>query len=155
MRVQKGDEAPAFELSDADGKSWSLAGLRGSKVVLFFYPVDSTPGCTVEACDFRDSHDDFVSAGYQVLGISPQGPSSKRKFIDKYSLNFPLLIDDGLHVAEAYGAVKERLGPTGKKKSVLRSTFLIAEDGIIEAALYGVSARGHVASLLELVGSRL
>lgn len=149
-RLQEGDDAPAFDLADAEGKRWRSEDLRGQRVVLYFYPADSTPGCTVQACDFRDAIDDFAGAGYQVLGVSPQGESSKRRFTDKYSLNFPLLIDEGLAVAETYGAVKERLG----RKGVLRSTFVISEEGKIEQALYGVRSKGHVESLLgEIVSA--
>lgn len=151
MRLEKGDQAPDFEMSDADGKVWRLADLKGQKVVVYFYPADSTPGCTVQACDFRDSTKEFTDAGYQVLGVSPQGEASKKKFINKYDLNFPLLIDEGLQTAEAYGATKERAGLTGKKTGVSRSTFFISEDGKIERAMYGVNARGHVAEILSRI----
>lgn len=105
MTLEKGMEAPPFDLEDADGKAWRLADLRGTKVVLFFYPADDTPGCTAEACDFRDSRQVFADDGYVVLGVSPQGAESHRAFTDKFALNFPLLIDDDLSVARVYAEV--------------------------------------------------
>src|SRR3954466_15576844 len=104
--LEPGDQAPAFEMVDGDGKLWKLDELRGKKVVLYFYPADDTPGCTVQACDFRDRQDAFLDAGYVVLGVSPQGEASHQKFTNKFDLNFPLLVDDGCEVAKAYGAYK-------------------------------------------------
>lgn len=150
MELKAGDKAPDFEMQDADGKLWRLADLRDRKTILYFYPADSTPGCTAQACDFRDSTAGLSEAGYRVLGVSPQGESSKRRFIDKYDLNFPLLIDEGLKVADAYGATKQKIGATGRKMGVLRSTFIVSEDGTIERAMYGVNARGHVSELLQV-----
>lgn len=145
-QLQRGDEAPGFSLEDADGTTWSLADLRGQKVIVYFYPADDTPGCTAEACDFRDAQRDLGKAGYRVLGVSPQGASSHRRFSDKYSLNFPLLIDSGYEMARAYGVAEER---EGKKPRVVRSTFVIDEGGTLVEALYGVRAKGHVESLLS------
>lgn len=145
-QLQKGDEAPDFSLEDGDGTTWSLADLRGQKVIVYFYPADDTPGCTAQACDFRDAQADLTSSGYKVFGVSPQGAPSHRRFSDKYSLNFPLLIDSEYEMAHAYGVTKE--GEAGKKPRINRSTFVIAEDGTIVEAQYGVSARGHVGSLL-------
>ena len=146
MTLTKGDKAPAFQMRDAEGKTWDLEALKGKKVILYFYPADDTPGCTAQACDFRDSQSDLQSAGYVVLGVSPQGADSHRRFAGKYGLNFPLLIDDGLKTARAYGALKS------VPKRVKRSTFVIDEDGRIEQALYGVRAAGHVAGLKETLG---
>jgi peroxiredoxin Q/BCP len=150
-KLSNGDEAPAFELKDADGKTWRLTDLKGRRIVLYFYPADDTPGCTVEACDFRDSIDEWGKAGYVVLGVSPQGADSKRAFIDKYALNFPLLIDEGAEVTRLYGAYKERGDYEGIPLIVNRSTFVIDEEGLIEHALYGVQARGHRDKLKELL----
>jgi peroxiredoxin Q/BCP len=151
--LQAGEQAPAFELQDGDGKTWRLSDLAGKKVVLYFYPADDTPGCTKEACDFRDTHDAWSGANYVVLGVSPQGAASHTKFSSKYRLNFPLLVDTGLDVAKAYGALREQPEEwEGQKLHVKRSTFVIDENGKVEHALYGVNARGHVDSLRETLG---
>jgi peroxiredoxin Q/BCP len=152
VTLRKGDRSPDFELQDADGKTWRLADLRGKKVLLYFYPADDTPGCTAEACDFRDSQQAFVDENYIVLGVSPQGADSHRAFSDKYALNFPLLIDEDMSVARAYDAVRERPGDfEGITLLVKRSTFVIDESGEIEHALYGLDGRGHVADLRALL----
>ena len=151
--LEPGTPAPPFELEDGDGTTWRLAELAGKKVVLFFYPADDTPGCTKEACDFRDTHSVWTDAGYVVLGVSPQGAKSHAKFSSKYSLNFPLLVDADLEVARNYGALREKPEEwEGQKLHVKRSTFVIDENGKIEQALYGVNARGHVDSLRETLG---
>ena len=149
-QLQRGDEAPAFSLEDGDGTTWSLADLRGQKVVVYFYPADDTPGCTAQACDFRDAQPRLGEEGYRVFGVSPQGAGSHRKFSDKYSLNFPLLVDSEYEMARAYAVAEER---DGKKPRIVRSTFVIDEDGRLTEAQYGVSARGHVESLLSGIGS--
>ena len=150
-KLSQGDAAPTFELQDADGKVWRLTDLKGRRIVLYFYPADDTRGCTVQACEFRDSIDEWVKAGYVVLGVSPQGADSKRAFIDKYGLNFPLLIDEGAEVTRRYGAYKERGDWEGTPLVVERSTFVIDEGGVIEHALYGVQARGHRDMLNQLL----
>jgi peroxiredoxin Q/BCP len=150
-RLSQGDAAPDFELMEADGKTWRLTDLKGHRVVLYFYPADDTPGCTVQACDFRDSIDEWANAGYVVLGVSPQGADSKRAFIDKYGLNFPLLIDEGAEVTRRYAAFKERGNWDGIPLVVDRSTFVIDEEGVLEQALYGVQARGHRDRLKQLL----
>lgn len=148
--LEPGSPAPGFELEDADGTTWRLADLAGKKVVLYFYPADDTPGCTKEACDFRDTHGAWSAAGYVVLGVSPQGAASHSRFASKYGLNFPLLVDSDLEVAKRYGALREKPEEwEGRKLHVKRSTFVIDEAGNIEHALYGVNARGHVDSLRE------
>lgn len=150
--LQSGDDAPAFAMKDADGKLWRSEDLKGQKVILYFYPADDTPGCTAESCDFRDSSKDLREAGYAILGVSPQGAESHRRFAEKYSLNFPLLIDENLSAARAFGAHKD----LGEYKDipirVKRSTFVIDENGKIEHALYGVKAKGHVDALREKLG---
>ena len=152
--LETGDVAPEFEMMDGDGRVWKLGDLRGQKVVLYFYPADDTPGCTVQACDFRDRRDEFVEAGYKVFGVSPQGEASHQRFTKKFDLNFPLLIDEGCKVAKAYGAYKGDGGIwEGIPIKIKRSTFIIGEDGRIEQALYGVRAKGHVSSLLESIGA--
>ena len=147
--LQQGDAAPSFEMKDASGKTWRLEDLKGQKVILYFYPADDTPGCTAESCDFRDSSPALGAAGYTVLGVSPQGAESHKKFAEKYSLNFPLLIDEGLEAAQAFGAFKELGNYNDIPIRVKRSTFVIDEEGRIEVAEYGVKARGHVERLLQ------
>jgi len=148
--LKKGDEAPGFRLTDQDGNEWALEDLRGSKIVLYFYPADNTPGCTKESCDFRDSYSDWQKAGYQVFGISPQSTASKKKFATKYGFPFPLLADGDKAVAKAYDTIREKLEKwEGIPLHVKRSTFVIDENGIIEQALYGVKAFGHVKALRE------
>ena len=150
--LEAGSKAPDFELQDADGRTWRLAELRGKKVILYFYPADDTPGCTAEACDFRDSHGVLQSSGYVVLGVSPQGAESHRAFSEKHSLNFPLLIDSDHAVAEAYGAWGEKKSYGRTTVGIRRSTFVIDEDGVVEQALYDVRAKGHVDRLRETIG---
>ena len=151
-KLERGDKAPDFSLEDGEGKTWNLADLRGQKVIVYFYPADDTPGCTAQACDFRDAQSDLVTAGYQVLGVSPQGAASHQRFSAKYSLNFPLLVDSDLSMAKAYGVTDDGGAEfEGKKLRVKRSTFVIGEDGTLIEALYGVKARGHVDSLLSTV----
>lgn len=151
MKLETGVRAPDFELRDAAGKPWRLQDLRGRKVVLFFYPIDDTPGCTREACDFRDSYDRFRDARYLILGVSPQGAESKKAFAAKYDLNFPLLIDDEGEVAKRYGVWEARGEYEGAPLMVTRSTFVIDGEGRIAHALYAVSSKGHVAALEELL----
>ena len=152
MTLKEGDPAPDFEMQDGTGKRWTLADLHGKKVILYFYPADDTPGCTAEACDFRDSQQAFLDENYVVLGVSPQGAESHRAFSEKFSLNFPLLIDEDMSVAGAYGAVREKPGDfEGIPLLVMRSTFVIDESGTIEHALYGLNGRGHVADLRTLL----
>ena len=146
------DPAPEFTLPDADGTPVSLEQFRDRKVVLYAYPAASTPGCTKQACDFRDNIASLQSAGYQVLGLSPDTPAAQASFRDKQRLPYPLLCDPSREVLEAYGA-------WGKKKlygktitGVIRSTFVIDEQGRVEKAMYNVKATGHVAKLRKDLG---
>jgi thioredoxin-dependent peroxiredoxin len=150
--LKVGDKAPDFELQDDDGKTWQLEDLRGQKVILYFYPKDDTPGCTTQACDFRDNWVYFQKAGYIVLGVSPQDGASHEKFRDKYTLNFPLLVDSDKKVAEEYGVWGEQMNYGRKYFGIKRSTFVIDEDGTLLEAQYGVKAKGHVARLREKLG---
>ncbi len=154
VKLQQGMQAPDFELRDDQGETWKLSDLRGKRVVLFFYPADDTPGCTREACDFRDTHEYWQDAGYVVLGISPQGVESKRAFKEKFDLNFPLLADVGMDVQKAYGTTLDEDGLFWGKIPLRtkRSTFVIDEEGRIAEALYGVRSKGHVAGLRETLG---
>ena len=146
--LKPGEQAPEFDLEDADGKHWRLSDLRGKRVVLYFYPADDTSGCTAESCDFRDHYGAFTDANVEILGVSPQGAASHQKFATKYSLPFPLLIDADRTVASAYGAVKDEGGEGGRPR-IKRSTFVIDENGAIDQAIYGVKVKGHVESLKE------
>lgn len=151
-KLEAGTKAPEFELPDADGRVWKLSELRGKKVILYFYPADDTPGCTAEACDFRDSHAGLKEAGYVVLGVSPQGQDSHRGFAEKYRLNFPLLVDQDLSAAKAYGAARANGVFKGIPLAVQRATFVIDEEGNLVEAQYGVRAKGHVEQLKEKLG---
>jgi peroxiredoxin Q/BCP len=144
QKLSPGDVAPEFSLADADGNAVSLASLRGQRVIVYFYPAAMTPGCTKEACDFRDNLAELAAAGLTVLGISPDKPERLAKFRDKESLNFTLLADPGRTVLQAYGAYGEKMMYGKKTTGVIRSTFVIAPDGTIERAYYNVKATGHV-----------
>lgn len=149
--LRVGDKAPDFEKQDDQGKTWRLEELRGQKVILYFYPRDDTPGCTAQACDFRDNFNHFQKAGYIVLGVSPQDGESHSKFRDKYTLNFPLLIDDDKELSKLYGVWGEQMNYGRKYFGIKRSTFVIDEDGTLLEARYGVKARGHVDRLRSLL----
>ena len=146
-RLQAGDPAPDFTLPDADGKPISLADYRGRKVIVYFYPAAGTPGCTKQACDFRDNLASLGGAGLDVLGISPDKPAALAKFRDAEQLTFPLLSDPDRTVLDAYAAYGEKTLYGKKTQGVIRSTFVVDEDGKIEQALYNVKATGHVAAL--------
>jgi peroxiredoxin Q/BCP len=146
-RLEPGDPAPSFTLPDADGQEVSLSSLRGQRVIIYFYPAAMTPGCTKQACDFRDSRQDLSDAGYAVLGISPDSPAKLAKFRDRDGLTFPLLSDPDLAVLKAYGAYGEKMLYGKTTVGVIRSTFVIDADGKIERAYYAVKATGHVARL--------
>ncbi len=146
-RLQAGDTAPDFTLDDADGTAVSLADYRGRKVVVYFYPAASTPGCTKEACDFRDNLAELNGAGIDVLGISPDKPAKLARFRDDEELTFPLLSDPDREVLTAWGAFGEKKLYGKTVTGVIRSTFLVGEDGTIVDAQYNVKATGHVAKL--------
>lgn len=146
-RLEVGDTAPAFSLPDADGNTVKLSDFAGRKVVVYFYPAASTPGCTKEACDFRDNLAELNGAGLDVVGISPDKPEKLAKFRDKEDLNFPLLSDPDKTVLEAWGAYGEKTMYGKTVQGVIRSTFVVDEKGTIEVAQYNVRATGHVAKL--------
>jgi thioredoxin-dependent peroxiredoxin len=151
-RLAPGDAAPGFTLPDADGNEVSLSSLRGQRVIVYFYPAAMTPGCTKQACDFRDSLSSLAAAGFAVLGISPDAPSKLAKFRDRDGLTFPLLSDPEHAVLTAYGAWGEKMMYGKKSVGVIRSTFVVGPDGTIERAQYGVKATGHVARLRQELG---
>jgi thioredoxin-dependent peroxiredoxin len=144
QRLAAGDPAPDFTLADADGTPVSLSSYRGQRVIVYFYPAAMTPGCTKEACDFRDYRSGAGDAGLVVLGISPDQPAKLAKFREKEGLNFPLLSDPGHEVLNAYGAFGEKTMYGRKTTGVIRSTFVIDAAGKVEQAQYNVKATGHV-----------
>jgi peroxiredoxin Q/BCP len=149
QRLAPGDAAPDFTLPDADGNPVSLSSYRGQRVIVYFYPAAMTPGCTKEACDFRDHLADLSSSDTVVLGISPDKPEKLAKFREKESLTFPLLSDPDHAVEQAYGAYGEKMMYGRKSVGVIRSTFVIDPDGKVAQAYYGVRATGHVDRLLK------
>ena len=146
-RLAAGSTAPAFTLPDQDGAAVSLADFAGRKVVVYFYPQASTPGCTTQACDFRDNLNSLAAAGYQVLGVSKDQQPALQRFREEQGLNFPLLSDPELEVHRAYAAYGEKSLYGKTVTGVLRSTFVVDEQGELTHALYNVKATGHVASL--------
>ncbi|AUY51611.1 MULTISPECIES: thioredoxin-dependent thiol peroxidase [Streptomycetaceae] len=148
-RLQPGDTAPAFSLSDADGNQVSLADHLGRKVIVYFYPAALTPGCTKQACDFTDNLEVFAGAGYDVIGISPDKPEKLGKFREAEDLKVVLLSDPDHAVLEAYAAYGEKQNYGRTYQGVIRSTVIVDEQGKVERALYNVKATGHVAKLLR------
>ncbi len=146
-RLAAGDPAPDFTLPDADGTPVSLTDYRGRRVVVYFYPAAATPGCTTQACDFRDSLADLGDSGLDVLGVSPDKPEKLARFRDKEGLTFPLLSDTDRQVLTAWGAFGEKTMYGKTVTGVIRSTFVVDADGRIEVAQYNVRATGHVAKL--------
>src|SRR3954447_9262936 len=151
-RLSPGDQAPDFTLPTADGGQLTLADLRGNKVILYAYPAAMTPGCTTQACDFRDSLASLQAAGYEVVGISPDAPAKLVKFRERDAITFPLVSDQDKSVLTAYGAYGEKQMYGKTVTGVIRSTFVIDEDGRIDRALYNVKAAGHVAKLRRDLG---
>lgn len=151
-RLSPGDAAPPFTLTAADDTQVSLSDFAGRTVVVYFYPAAMTPGCTTEACDFRDSLDSLAAHDVAVLGISPDKPAKLTKFIERDGLTFPLLSDPEHEVMSAYGAWGEKTMYGKKVTGVIRSTFVVGEGGTIERAWYNVRATGHVAKIRRDLG---
>jgi peroxiredoxin Q/BCP len=151
-RLAVGDTAPDFTLPTADGGEFRLADHRGRSVVVYFYPAAMTPGCTTQACDFRDSLASLQGAGYDVVGVSPDKPEKLAKFVEKESLTFPLVADPDKSVLEAYGAYGEKTMYGKKVTGVIRSTVVVDPDGKVALAQYNVKATGHVAKLRRDLG---
>ena len=152
MAIQEGKAAPAFSLPDADGKMVSLKDFAGKDVIVYFYPKDDTPGCTKEACGFRDDWKTLQKRGVVVLGISADNGASHQRFAAKYKLPFPLLSDSDKAVLTAYGAYGEKMNYGKTIMGVIRSTFVIDAEGKIEKAMYAVKATGHVDRLRQDLG---
>ena len=145
--LQAGDPAPRFNLLDKDGKTVSLDDFSGKKVILYFYPAASTPGCTTQACDLRDNMASLEGAGYVVLGVSKDKLPALQEFAESESLGFPLLSDPDLTVHHAYGTYGEKSMYGKTVMGVIRSTFVVKENGVLEHALYNVKATGHAEML--------
>ena len=150
--LEAGSPAPDFSLPDKDGKTHSLSDYRGSKVIVYFYPAASTPGCTTQACDFRDNMASLQGAGYVILGISKDKLPALQKFAENENLGFPLLSDEDLNVHHAYGAFGEKSMYGKTVMGVIRSTFVVDETGTLEHVLHNVKATGHVEMLRKKLG---
>jgi thioredoxin-dependent peroxiredoxin len=153
LMLKEGDKAPAFKLPSVEGGDVSLKDFAGKTVVLYFYPKDDTPGCTREACAFRDSQAALKKAGAVVLGVSPDSVESHQKFRAKYKLNFPLLADADKSVAKKYGAYGEKVMYGKKVTGMIRSTFVIGGDGVVRKVFPRVKVDGHSDKVLEAVSS--
>lgn len=152
QRLEAGQTAPSFTLPNQDGQPVSLTDLAGQRVILFFYPEAMTPGCTTQACDFRDNEASLLAAGFTVVGISRDAPAKLTAFRERDALPFDLLSDPDKAVHLAYGAWGEKNSYGKTVTGVLRSTFVIAPDGTLEQAFYNVKATGHVAMLRKKLG---
>jgi thioredoxin-dependent peroxiredoxin len=149
--VLEGDQAPSFELVDQSGAPFSSTELAGSAYVLYFYPKDDTPGCTLEACGFRDEHPNFEARGIRVIGVSPDAATSHARFREKYGLNFTLLSDPEKRLANAYGVWVKKQNYGREYMGIERSTFLIDSNGQVKKAFRGVRVPGHVNAVLDEV----
>jgi len=151
-QLATGDHAPDFSLTAADGSTVTLSGLHGRRVIVYFYPAAMTPGCTKQACDFRDSLDALAAAGFAVVGVSPDEPEKLAKFVERDGLTFPLLSDPDRSVLSSWGAYGEKTLYGKKVVGVIRSTVVVDADGVVELARYNVKATGHVAALRKALG---
>ena len=151
-KLTPGVTAPDFALADAEGRTIALSDYRGRNVVVYFYPKAATPGCTTEACDFRDSLSALDAAGYAVIGVSPDSIDEIRSFAEAEHLTFPLLADSDAAVAKAWGVWGEKTVGERTFDGVIRSTFVLDVDGVVQRAEYGVDADGHVARLRTELG---
>lgn len=151
-RLEPGQKAPEFKLLDQDGNEFDVASLHGKKAVVYFYPAAATPGCTTQACDFRDNLNVLKALGYEVVGISPDKPEKLKKFMEKEGLNFSLLSDPDNEVQKGYGAhgLKKMYGK--EYEGTIRSTFALDEAGLISHAFYNVKAKGHFEYLRKHMG---
>jgi peroxiredoxin Q/BCP len=150
--LKAGKKAPDFKAKDQDGNPISLSDFLGKKIILFFYPQDNTPTCTVEACNLRDNYQALVRKGFVVLGISPDKEKKHKNFISKYNLNYPLITDPDLTVHNLYGTWGDKVLFGRKYKGTLRTTFIIDEKGVIEKVIEKVESKRHTAQILEALG---
>jgi len=149
--LKAGDKAPDFTAKDQNGKEISLADFKGTQVILYFYPKDDTPGCTAEACDFRDNYQSLQGKGFQVIGVSTDDEKSHKKFETKYSLPFPLIADADKHIVEAYGVWVEKNMYGKKYMGTARTTFIIDADGVISKVIEKVDTKNSSQQVLDLV----
>lgn len=149
IKLEKGSKAPAFKGQDQDGKTIQLSDFSGSKLILYFYPKDDTPGCTAESCDLRDNYEMWLSKGYKVIGVSPDSQQSHQKFIAKYNLPFPLISDTDKKIIKEYGAwgMKKMYGR--EYEGLLRTTFVIDEKGLIKEVFSKVNTKEHSKQILD------
>lgn len=152
-RLQEGAKAPDFKGVDQNGNKISLSDFKGKKVVLYFYPKDDTPGCTMEACNLRDNYDDLIDAGFEVIGVSPDGVESHKKFHTKYQLPFHLIADTDKKIINLYGVWGEKNLYGVKSMGLKRTTFLIDEDGIIFKVFKRPKTRAHSEEILKVAGA--
>jgi peroxiredoxin Q/BCP len=148
--LQKGDKAPAFSGTDQNGNTVTLDSFKGKKVVLYFYPKDNTPGCTKEACNLRDNYQDLLDKGFEIVGVSPDNEKSHQNFATKFDLPFPLLPDPELEIIKAYGAWGEKNMYGKKYEGLLRTTFIINEEGEIDEVIKKVKTDDHTNQIFKL-----
>lgn len=151
-KLKVGDKAPDFQAIDQDGRSISLTDYKGKKIILYFYPKDNTPGCTDEACSLRDGYDDLTKSGYDVIGVSADSEKSHQGFISKHNLPFRLIADTDKKVIQAYGAWGEKKMYGKSYEGIIRTTFIISEDGTIEEIIDKVKTKNHASQILEETG---
>ncbi len=148
-KLNKGDLAPGFKAVSQNGESVSLADFKGKKLILYFYPKDNTPGCTNEACNFRDNYNFWLSKGYAVVGVSPDSVASHQKFIAKYDLPFPLLSDPEKAIIKAYGAWGHKKLYGREYEGLIRSTFVVDEEGKVEEVFSKVKTKEHTEQIVK------
>lgn len=148
MALQIGDKAPLFEAKDQDGNVVKLSDFQGKKIVLYFYPKDSTPACTAQACSLRDNYEAFLAKKYIVLGVSADNEKSHKKFADKYNLPFPLLADTEHYIVESYGVWGEKMLYGKKYMGIIRTTFIISENGNIQDIISKIDTKNHAGQVL-------
>lgn len=149
--LKAGDKAPDFNAIASNGKDVSLSSLKGKKVILYFYPKDSTPGCTAEACNLRDNYNLWINKGYEVIGVSADSDASHQRFAEKQNLPFPLISDSSKEILKAYGAwgMKSNYGKT--YEGIIRSTYIIDENGVIMEVIAKVDTKNHSEQILKLI----
>jgi peroxiredoxin Q/BCP len=150
--LSPGDKAPDFHATDQDGNPVSLSGFKGSKLIICFYPKDDTPGCTAEACNLRDNYDLLLKKGFKIIGVSADDERSHKKFIEKYVLPFPLIPDKGKDILRKYGAWGKKKMYGKEYEGILRTTFVISEEGVIEHIIRKVDTKDHTAQILTEMG---
>jgi thioredoxin-dependent peroxiredoxin len=149
IKLKEGDKAPDFTAIDQSGKSISLKDFKGKKLILYFYPKDDTPGCTAEACNLRDNYAVVLKKGFKIVGVSIDDIKSHNKFIDKYSLPFPLIPDIDKKIVNDYGVYGEKTFMGRKHMGIIRTTFIVSEDGIIEKIFTKVDTKNHTEQILS------